>query len=71
MKCPFLINENKEIINNINSVGDINQTIVKHDRRYSPCMGEHCFYYSEYKDRHNNHIVECTRIDRRRNLGKN
>lgn len=70
MNCPFLINENKVITNNINGEGDVNKTIVTHERWMSPCMGEQCFYYKEHKDNYNNRIVECTRIDRRKNLGK-
>ena len=70
MNCPFLINENKASTNNINSMGDIEKTIVSHERWYAPCMEQQCFYYKERNDNNYNRIVECTRIDRRVNLGK-
>lgn len=72
MNCPFLINENKVITNDINSVGDTtSKTVETHERWYAPCMGKQCFYYEEYNSYHHERIVECTRIDRRVNLGKN
>lgn len=70
MNCPFLINENKAATIHTNSAGDIDNTVVSHERWFAPCMGKQCFYYKEYNDKHYNRIVECTRIDRRINLGK-
>lgn len=71
MNCPFLINENKATTIHTNSDGVIDQTVVSHERWMAPCMRHQCFYY---KERHNNYdelVVDCTRIDRRINLGKN
>ena len=71
MNCPFLINENKVITNHFNSTGDMDQTAETHERWFSPCMEKQCFYYKERYDNYHNRIVECTRIDRRVNHGKN